>query len=115
MIDDNSLGINHIVRGEDLLNSTFCQIFLQKNLGLTTPHYCHIPLALDKENNKISKCTEADALDDFSPNINLVKGLKILQMTPDKGLESESLRTIWSWAMNHWDINRLVGLKSLKI
>ena len=115
MIDDNSLGINHIVRGKDLLNSTFCQIFLQKNLGLTSPHYCHIPLALDNENNKISKSIGADALDDGSPNKNLVKGLKILKMTPDKGLESESLKTIWSWAMNHWDIDRLAGLKFLKI
>jgi glutamyl-Q tRNA(Asp) synthetase len=114
VIDDNSLGINHIVRGKDLLNSTFCQIFLQNNLGLTSPHYCHIPLALDKENNKISKSVGADALDDGSPNKNLVKGLKILKMTPHKGLESESLKTIWSWAMKHWDINRLTGLKSLK-
>jgi len=115
VIDDDSLGINHIVRGEDLLNSTFCQIFLQRNLGLTSPHYCHIPLALDKENNKISKSVGAEALDDNNPNKNLVKGLKILRMSPDEGLESENLGTIWSWAMNHWDINRLAGLKSLKI
>ena len=71
--------------------------------------------AIYLENNKISKSIGADALDDGSPNKNLVKGLKILKMTPDKGLESESLKTIWSWAMNHWDIDRLAGLKFLKI
>ena len=67
-----------------------------------------------RENNKISKSIGSNALDDGNPNKNLVKGLKALNMRPDKGLESESLKTIWSWAMKHWDINLLTGLKSLK-
>ena len=33
VVGDNLLGINNIVRGEDLLQSTFCQIFIMNKLN----------------------------------------------------------------------------------
>ena len=37
VVDDAEQGVTHIVRGEDLLNSTPRQIYLQRRLGYPTP------------------------------------------------------------------------------
>jgi len=55
VVDDAEQGITQIVRGEDLLSSTPRQIALQRALGLPTPIYAHLPLALNADGTKISK------------------------------------------------------------
>ena len=62
VVDDHDLGVTHIVRGADLLDSTPRQIFLQKKLGFTTPTYMHIPIATNALGQKLSKQTLAPAL-----------------------------------------------------
>jgi glutamyl/glutaminyl-tRNA synthetase len=42
VVDDAAQGINHIVRGADLIDSTARQIYLQGLLGLPTPSYLHV-------------------------------------------------------------------------
>ena len=63
VVDDAEQGINQIVRGEDLLSSTARQIFLQQQLGLSTPAYAHIPLVRDELGQKLSKSQWAANLD----------------------------------------------------
>jgi glutamyl-Q tRNA(Asp) synthetase len=62
VVDDYLQGITHIVRGEDLLDNTARQIYLQKQLGYPQPHYLHLPLVLDDNNEKLSKQTNATAI-----------------------------------------------------
>jgi glutamyl-Q tRNA(Asp) synthetase len=59
VVDDALQGITHVVRGEDLLSNTGRQIHLQHILGLPTPQYCHLPLVLDENGEKLSKQTLA--------------------------------------------------------
>ena len=47
VIDDADQGIDHVVRGADLIHSTARQIFLQRLLDLPTPQYAHLPVAVD--------------------------------------------------------------------
>ena len=47
------------MRGEDLLSNTGRQMHLQDVLGLTTPHYRHLPLVLDENGEELSKQTLA--------------------------------------------------------
>jgi glutamyl-Q tRNA(Asp) synthetase len=59
VVDDAEQGINHIVRGNDLLSNTARQIYLQELLGYSRPTYRHLPLVLDEHGEKLSKQTLA--------------------------------------------------------
>ena len=54
-VDDGEAGVTHVVRGQDILGSTGRQVLLQRALGLPTPPYLHIPLALGDNGEKLSK------------------------------------------------------------
>ena len=62
VVDDAEQGINHIVRGADLLSNTARQIHLQGMLGYATPSYLHLPVVLDAHGEKLSKQTLASAI-----------------------------------------------------
>lgn len=62
-VDDIDEQITHIVRGEDIRNSTARQIALMEALGRTErPVYLHHPLIVDANNKKLSKRELAHSL-----------------------------------------------------
>ena len=105
VVDDGEQGVTHVVRGSDLLSSTPRQVFLQRALGLSTPVYSHVPVATNANGEKWSKQTHAAAVDE-TPR-SLVEALRFLGQTPEKGLEKASHKTIWQWAVEHWDAGRI--------
>ncbi|MEO0047240.1 MAG: hypothetical protein RLZZ410_199 [Pseudomonadota bacterium] len=99
VVDDALQGITHIVRGADLLDNTPRQIYLQKQLGYKKPHYLHLPLVLDENNEKLSKQTLAKAIHtDTAKN-----SLKALQAAAkhlglsDERLYKETFQTPSKW------------------
>jgi glutamyl-Q tRNA(Asp) synthetase len=62
-VDDAEQGVTDVVRGADLLDSTARQIHLQRLLGLPTPRYLHVPVAIDAHGEKLSKQTGAQPVD----------------------------------------------------
>jgi glutamyl-Q tRNA(Asp) synthetase len=67
VVDDAAQGISHVVRGQDLADNTARQIWLQRCLGLHTPHYLHTPLVLGADGAKLSKQNGAQPLDTSNP------------------------------------------------
>lgn len=67
VVDDAAQGMTDIVRGADLLASTPRQILLQRALGLPTPRYLHLPLIVDASGQKLSKSSQAPAVDAGDP------------------------------------------------
>jgi glutamyl-Q tRNA(Asp) synthetase len=71
VVDDHLQGITHVVRGADLLSNTARQIHLQRALGYKTPHYLHLPLVTNTTGEKLSKQTQAAAIEMHSREIIL--------------------------------------------
>jgi glutamyl-Q tRNA(Asp) synthetase len=67
VVDDAAQGVNEVVRGADLLDSTARQILLQQALDLPTPRYWHLPLLLDAPGHKLSKSLAALPVDAGAP------------------------------------------------
>lgn len=62
VVDDAALGITEVVRGADLLRSTFRQLLLYRALGLTAPAFYHCPLMEDEKGVRLAKRHDALAL-----------------------------------------------------
>jgi glutamyl-tRNA synthetase len=55
VVDDHDQGVNEVVRGDDLLDSTPRQIQLARLLGLGEPRYAHVPLVLGEDGARLAK------------------------------------------------------------
>lgn len=61
-VDDALMGVTHVVRGEDLLDSTPRQLALLGALGLPPPAYEHVPLLADEQGRRLSKRDGSNSL-----------------------------------------------------
>jgi len=60
--DDAAMAITEVVRGEDLLKSTFRQLLLYRALGLPAPAWYHCPLVRDAQGRRLAKRNDALSL-----------------------------------------------------
>jgi len=65
VLDDALQGVTHVVRGEDLYESTAVHRLLQELLGLPAPVYHHHRLVLDAEGKKLAKREPSTTLRDL--------------------------------------------------
>jgi len=102
VVDDAEQGITEVVRGSDLLSVTPRQIYLQHALGLNTPHYGHLPIAINSNGEKLSKQTFAKPLNSDQPTPQLWMALTFLGQNPPSELQHDRLEILWQWAKQHW-------------
>ena len=62
VVDDVAMGITEVVRGADLIKSTFRQLLLFRALGSTAPAFYHCPLVTDEKGVRLAKRHDALAL-----------------------------------------------------
>ncbi len=55
VVDDVTMGINTIIRGDDHVNNTPKQILLYKALGADLPTFGHVPMVLGHDRTRLSK------------------------------------------------------------
>jgi glutamyl-tRNA synthetase len=55
VVDDHLMGITHVIRAEEWLNSLPKHIWLNEHLGFTPPEYVHVGLLRNADKSKISK------------------------------------------------------------
>lgn len=114
VVDDAWQGVTHVVRGADLLMSTPRQIWLQRCLGLPTPHYLHLPVAVDPGGHKLSKQTGAPPVDDTRANATLWDALVFLDHAPPADLRNDSPHALVHWAIAHWNDAALAGIGAMR-
>jgi glutamyl-tRNA synthetase len=91
-VDDAEMGITHVIRGEDLLDTTHRVLALREALGYPgRPHFGHLPLLVGADRAKLSKRHGAVALEDFRDRgylaDALVNYLALLGWAPADGRE----------------------------
>ena len=65
-VDDHGMGISHVIRGEDLLNTTPRVLLIWQALGFGEPPiYAHLPLLVNAKRQKLSKRRDDVALDHY--------------------------------------------------
>jgi glutamyl-Q tRNA(Asp) synthetase len=105
VVDDAAQHVTDVVRGADLLASTPRQVHLARLLGCAVPTYLHVPIAIDRDGQKLSKQTQAPALPD-EPLPELLAAWRFLDqpMPPDAPRDAAAF---WRHALGAWTPSRL--------
>lgn len=107
VVDDAAAGVTDVLRGADLLDSTARQIVLQECLGLPRPGYAHLPVVVNEAGEKLSKQTQAAAMDPAAPGPALYAALRFLGQDPPAELVGAPGAEVLSWALGHWQLARV--------
>lgn len=61
VVDDEFMGVTHVLRAQEHLNNTPRHVAMQRALGYRTPVYAHMPLIFNMDGTKMSKRDKAKA------------------------------------------------------
>jgi glutamyl-tRNA synthetase len=87
VLDDAAMGITEVVRGSDLLVSTFRQLLLYRALGLTPPEFYHTALLTDPVTGlRLAKRHAALSLGQLRASGNSPETLRSSWACPKNGL-----------------------------
>src|SRR5512143_4623 len=65
VVDDVTMKISHVIRGDDHLNNTPRQIQIYQALGFDAPAFAHLPMILGPDKTKLSKRHGATAFTEY--------------------------------------------------
>jgi glutamyl-Q tRNA(Asp) synthetase len=103
VVDDAEQSVTDVVRGADLLGSTARQIHLQRLLGYRQPRYLHVPMAVNRAGEKLSKQTGAPPIDASRKEQVLRQALLFLGQAPADDLAD---------AIQNWDPSRIPAART---
>ena len=101
-MDDAEMGVTEIVRGRDLLLSAAQQHYLRRILGFTQPVYCHHPLLVNTQGQRLCKRDQSlavSAMRQHSTAEQIIGRLAhTIGLTPTpEPITAEQLIPIFSW------------------
>ncbi len=119
VVDDELMGVTHVIRAQEHLSNTPRHILLQEALGFRRPVYAHISLIFNPDGSKMSKRDKdrADALGLPLPEIDvedfrragylpdvIVNYLALLGWSPGESVEKFSR----GFLVEHFDLGRVI-------
>ena len=72
VVDDNDMGVTHVIRGDDHLNNAFRQLVTLKGMGWDIPEYAHVPLIHGADGAKMSKRHGALGVDTYRDELGVL-------------------------------------------
>ncbi|KHK91584.1 glutamate--tRNA ligase [Novosphingobium malaysiense] len=72
VVDDNDMGVTHVIRGDDHLNNAFRQLVILKGMGWDIPEYAHVPLIHGADGAKMSKRHGALGVDTYRDELGVL-------------------------------------------
>ena len=97
VVDDAAQGVTEVIRGDDLIPSTPRQLLLYRALGLTPPHFTHVPLVVGPDGKRLAKR----------------HGDTRLQSLRDAGVRAEALLGLLAWSCGWLDRIEPIGTDEL--
>ncbi len=113
--DDAAIGVTHVVRGADLLDSTARQIYLQTLLNFATPSYLHIPIVVNERGQKLSKQTLAPSIGGADAFTLLNAALRFLgqpQVNIAGADKAGSIPGLLESAVRNWQVDAILKVRS---
>jgi glutamyl-Q tRNA(Asp) synthetase len=114
VVDDAFQGINHVVRGADLMSSTPRQVLLLRTLQLPIPDYAHLPLVVDGGGRKLSKSHAAAPVDPANPIPALLRAWSLLGQEPFAEPPA-NLTELWGHARSSWTTGSVPSQGSISV
>ena len=65
IVDDHLMGITHVMRAQEWLPSTPMHIIMYKAFGWEPPEFCHLPMVMGNDGQKLSKRHGATSCNEF--------------------------------------------------
>lgn len=96
VVDDVTMGITHVIRGEEHLPNTPKQQLLWDALGKKAPVWAHVPVLVNAKRQKLSKRRDKVALEDYRDEGYLASAMKNYLMTLGWGTGEDT--EILPWA-----------------
>lgn len=98
VVDDHTMNITHVVRGNEYLSSSPKYQRLYDSFGWESPHYVHLPLITDENHKKLSKRSGHSSFEDlleqgFIPEA-IVNYIALLGWSPEDNNEIFSLEEL---------------------
>ncbi len=75
VVDDGTMAITHVIRGDDHVNNTPRQILLFQALGYPLPYFAHVPMILGPDRTRLSKRHGAESVMAYKEMGYLPEGL----------------------------------------
>ena len=72
VVDDEDMGVTHVIRGDDHLNNAFRQLGIVRAMGWREPIYAHIPLIHGADGAKLSKRHGALGVDAYRDELGML-------------------------------------------
>jgi len=72
VVDDEDMGVTHVIRGDDHLNNAFRQLALIRAAGFREPVYAHVPLIHGPDGAKLSKRHGALGVDAYRDDMGML-------------------------------------------
>ncbi len=111
-VDDQQMGITHIIRGNDLLGETANQLLLISVLNYQSIEFSHIPILSNLKGQKLSKQNLASPLTAKTVSQDLFLALTFLGQNPNKQLINANKHDILHEAVLNWDRNTVPQIYS---
>ena len=115
VVDDAEQGVNHVLRGADLLDNTPRQIYLQRLLGYARPAYAHVPVLTEADGSKLAKSRRSVNLSEGSPLPQLLSVFSLLGLAPPLSIRSATVAELWTWAISQWRIENVPKCLALRV
>jgi glutamyl-Q tRNA(Asp) synthetase len=115
VVDDAEEGITHVVRGADLIDSSPRQIYLQRLLGMPTPEYLHLPIAVDRNGQKLSKQALSRAVEPAQASAVIREVLAFLGQSAPPTLSAMPPAQALQYGVENWSRERLPKSHSIML